>query len=101
MPKGGARSGAGGGGDEEEEEEDEDEPEEASKRGAPVGGYRENEARHRVPHGPFSRHEARQRPQQLGPERWGPRHGGPVLATETTTGASLTRDSHTSEPPEP
>lgn len=62
----------GGGGGAEEEEEEEDEPEEASKRGAPVGGYRENEARHRVPHGPFSRHEARQRPQQPGPERWGP-----------------------------
>lgn len=74
----------------------------SEQKGAPfVGGYRENEARHRVPHGPFSRHGARQRPQQSGPPSAGARCPGPVLATETTTGASLTRDSHTSVPPEP
>lgn len=44
-------------------------------KGAPVGGYRENEARHRVPHGPFSRHGARRRPQQPGPGRRGPPRG--------------------------
>lgn len=43
-----------------------------AKGGPFVGGYRENEARHRVPHGPFSRHGARRRPQQCGPEEPGP-----------------------------
>lgn len=46
----------------------------SEQKGAPfVGGYRENEARHRVPHGPFSRHGARQRPQQSGPPSAGAR----------------------------
>lgn len=50
----------------------------SEQKGAPfVGGYRENEARHRVPHGPFSRHGARQRPQQSGPPSAGARCPGP------------------------
>lgn len=48
-----------------------------AKGGPFVGGYRENEARHRVPHGPFSRHGARQRPQQSGPPSAGARCPGP------------------------
>jgi len=48
-----------------------------AKGGPFVGGYRENEARHRVPHGPFSRHGARQRSQQSGPPSVGARRPGP------------------------
>ena len=48
-----------------------------AKGGSFVGGYRENEARHRVPHGPFSRHGARQRPQQSGPPSVGAHRSGP------------------------
>lgn len=80
---------------------------------APVGGYRENEARPHVPDGPIDRHGVRQtkrereeqsstrgqqreeRQRQVGPRPQGNR-SGPVLTTETTTGASPTRDSHTS-----
>lgn len=49
--------------------EEKEKQERKRAKGGPfvVGGYRENEARHRVPHGPFSRHGARRRPQQCGP----------------------------------
>lgn len=77
----------------------------AEGQGGPIGGYRENEARPYVPDGPLNRHEVRrgsprlrdaakrkgERERQVGPRPQGS-HSGPVLTTETTIGASLTRD---------
>lgn len=56
-------------------EEKEKQERKRAKGGPFVGGYRENEARHRVPHGPFSRHGARRDGDR---NSAGPRSRGPA-----------------------